>query len=116
MVWEILYTDTYADWFMALADAEQIDVHAMVEVLQARGAYLQRPYADTVKGSKKVKHLRELRIQHKGKPYRVFYAFDPVRRAVLLCGGRKDGAGDKTFYKRMIALAEDEFADYIMTF
>ncbi|WP_366511852.1 type II toxin-antitoxin system RelE/ParE family toxin [uncultured Amphritea sp.] len=56
---------------------------------------LDGPQADTIKGTKKVKNLKELVIQHAGKPYRVFYAFDPKRRAVLLCGGRKDGSKDK---------------------
>lgn len=48
-----------------------------------------------------------------GRPYRVFYAFDPARRAVLLCGGRKDGKADKQFYDRMIPLAERLFLDHI---
>ena len=40
------------------------------------------------------------RIQHKGKPFRVFFAFDPLRQAVMLCGG--DKTGDKHFYETMI--------------
>lgn len=113
MAWEILYTDEYEEWFLGLTDAEQVDVLAMVEVLEMTGTNLGRPYADTLHGSKTVKNLKELIIQHDGKPYRVFYAFDPVRRAVLLCGGRKDGARDKRFYKRMIPLAEREFSAHL---
>ena len=113
MPWEVLVTDEYSDWFLSLTDPEQIDIQAMVDVLEIKGPDLHRPYADTLKGSKKVKNLKELRIQHAGNPYRVFYAFDPHRRAILLCGGRKDGGKDKTFYGRMIPIAENEFKKHI---
>lgn len=113
MKWEILVTDEYERWFLQLSDAEQVDVLAMVEVLEIQGPQLSRPYADTLKGTNKVKNLKELRIQHSGKPYRVFYAFDPQRRAVLLCGGRKDGKNSKQFYERMIPLAENEFLNFL---
>jgi len=113
MNWEILISDEYERWFLTLTESEQIDVQAMVEVLEVKGPNLARPYADTIKGTKKVKNLKELIIQHVGKPYRVFYAFDPKRRAVLLCGGRKDGSKDKLFYKRMVPLAEAEFVHHL---
>lgn len=115
MDWVILVTDDYEEWFFTLNDAEQVDVQAMVDVLEIKGPGLGRPQADTLKGTKALKNLKELRIQHDGKPYRVFYAFDPKRQAVLLCGGRKDGSRDKTFYKRMIPLAEKLFLDYLKT-
>jgi Uncharacterized protein conserved in bacteria len=113
MNWEILVTDVYEEWFLDLTDDEKVDVQAMIDVLEIKGPNLGRPQADTIKGTKKVKNLKELVIQHAGKPYRVFYAFDPKRRAVLLCGGRKDGAKDKQFYKQMVPLAEAEFAEHL---
>lgn len=113
MAWEILITDEYEEWFLGLTYAEQVDVQAMVDVLEIFGPELSRPYADTLHDTSKIKNLKELRIQHEGKPYRVFYAFDPQRRAVLLCGGRKDGAQDKRFYKRMIPIAEREFLAHL---
>ncbi|MBC7672639.1 MAG: type II toxin-antitoxin system RelE/ParE family toxin [Polaromonas sp.] len=48
--------------------------------------------------------MRELRIQHEGRPYRVLYAFNPLRTGVLLIGG--DKTGDDRFYERMIPLAD----------
>lgn len=113
MTWKILVTEEYEKWFLALTDGEQEDVLAMVEVLEMRGPWLSRPYADTLKGTSKVKNLKELIIQHAGNPYRVFYAFDPKRRAVLLCGGRKGGKKGKRFYDRMIPLAENEFLNHL---
>lgn len=113
MSWTILVTETYEQWFLTLSTAEQVDVLAMVDVLEIAGPNLARPYADTLKGTGKVKNLKELRIQHAGKPYRVFYAFDPKRRAILLCGGRKDGKASKRFYNLMIPVAEAEFLAYL---
>lgn len=113
MTWEVRLTDEFEAWFLALSDTEQVDVLAMLDVLEIMGPTLGRPQADTLKGTARVKNLKELRIQHAGKPYRVFYAFDPLRRAVVLCGGRKDGRRDKQFYRRMIKLAEAEFEKYL---
>lgn len=113
MGWTILVTQTYEDWFLGLSEKEQISVLAMVDVLEASGPNLGRPQADTIKGTKIVKNLKELVIQHAGKPYRVFYAFDPNRQGVLLCGGRKDGANEKKFYRQMIAIAETEFSKHL---
>lgn len=113
MDWMILVTDEYEKWFFSLSDAEQVDVQAMVDVLEIKGPNLGRPQADTLKGTKYLKNLKELRISHAGSPYRVFYAFDPKRQALLLCGGRKNGSKDKAFYRKMIPLAEQLFLDYL---
>ena len=48
--------------------------------------------------------MRELRIQHKGDPYRVLYAFDPRRAAILLIGGNK--AGEDRWYERFVPIAD----------
>jgi hypothetical protein len=114
MTWNVIVCDTFKDWFLNLSAAAQRDALAMIEVLESIGPQLNRPYADTIKGSKSIKNLKELRIQHAGKPYRVFYAFDPKRQAIILCGGRKDGSIDKQFYRNMIALAEKEFQCHLI--
>ncbi len=49
--------------------------------------------------------MRELRVQVGGDPYRVFYAFDPRRMAILLIGGNK--AGDDQFYERTVPRADN---------
>ena len=55
--------------------------------------------------------MRELRIQHEGRPYRVFYCFDPRRTAILLIGG--DKTGDDRFYDRMIPIADRLYDDHL---
>lgn len=109
-MWEILTVEIFDEWFLALSNAEQTDVLAAMHLLEIHGPQLKRPYADTLENTN-ISNLKELRIQHQGKPYRVMFAFDPVRRAVLLCGG--DKTGDKRFYKRMIPLAEHEFKKHL---
>ena len=84
---------------------------AAILVLEQFGPALGSPYVDSLKGTEKVKNLKELRVQHKGKPFRVFFAFDPLRQAVMLCGG--DKTGDKQFYKTVIPVAEREFLSYL---
>ena len=56
--------------------------------------------------------MKELRIQSKGKPLRAFFAFDPKRKAVLLCAGNKTG-NEKRFYKLMIPLADKEYETHL---
>jgi hypothetical protein len=55
--------------------------------------------------------LKELRVQHKGEPYRILFAFDPRREALLLLAGNK--AGDKRWYEKMIPLAENLFQKHL---
>ena len=98
-------------WFLALGASEQQDVLAAILVLEQFGPALGRPYVNSLKGTEKVRNLKELRVQHKGKPFRVFFAFDPLRQAVMLCGG--DKTGDKRFYETMIPIAEQEFLKYL---
>lgn len=109
-MWTVVTVDIFDAWFLSLGEAEQVDILAHIRVLELMGPALGRPYVDTLKAST-LPNLKELRIQHRGKPYRVLFVFDPHRQAVLLCGG--DKTGDKRFYKRMIPLAEREFAQYL---
>jgi hypothetical protein len=111
MAWEVVTVECFDDWFLGLNAAEQQDVLAAIFVLEQFGPGLGRPYVDSLKGTDKVKNLKELRVQHKGKPFRLFFAFDPRRQAVMLCGG--DKSGNKHFYEMMISIAEREFLDYL---
>jgi hypothetical protein len=55
--------------------------------------------------------MRELRIQHQGRPVRVFYAFDPRRAAILLIAG--DKTGDDRFYDRMVPIADRLYDEHL---
>lgn len=109
-MWTVIYEQPFEDWFLSLSEAEQIDIFAYINALKNNGPQLGRPYVDTLKGSK-LKNLKELRVQHAGYPYRILFAFDPKRQAVLLCGGNK--TNDKRFYERMIPIAETSYQRYL---
>ncbi len=109
-MFEIEVTDEYEKWFLLLTDAEQVDVLAIVGLLAEKGPTLPFPYSSGITAIKS-KKLRELRIQHKGDPYRVLYAFDPRRAAILLLGGNKTGV--KSWYKENVPKAERLFEEHL---
>lgn len=103
MACEVGYTDDFGEWWGGLNEAEQESVAAVVGLLEMKGATLPYPYSSGVESSRH-SHMRELRIQHAGDPYRVLYAFDPTRMAILLIGGRK--AGNKRWYEEFVPVAD----------
>lgn len=110
-MWNIETTDVFDRWYDQLNDVQRSDVLASLLLLQEKGPHLARPYADTLHGSK-FPNMKELRVQSKGDPLRALYAFDPSRRGVVLCAGNKAG-DEKRFYKKMIALADKEYASHL---
>ncbi len=90
MKWAVEYTDEFEEGWESLSESEQEDISASVQLLEERGPNLGFPHSSGISGSKH-SHMRELRIQHNGNPYRTLYAFDPRRNAVLLIGGNKTG-------------------------
>jgi len=107
---EVEYTDVFERWWRTLTETEQEDVSATVELLEAKGPQLPFPYSSGVNSSKH-SHMRELRIQHQGRPYRVLYAFDPRRVAILLTGG--DKTGKARWYDENIPIADKLYDEHI---
>ena len=93
----------------SLDEAATDAVARVVDMLELQGPVLPFPYSSAIKGSRLA--LRELRVQSHGRPIRVFYAFDPVRQAVLLIGG--DKSNNDRFYETMVPQAERIFARYL---
>jgi hypothetical protein len=57
--------------------------------------------------------MKELRFSWERQVWRVAFAFDPNRSAVLLVGGDKGGVDQKRYYKRLIAIADRRFDEHI---
>jgi hypothetical protein len=112
MSWEVEYTDQFEQWWDGLNDGEQDSVAETVKMLMAEGPVLEFPFSSSIKSSKH-RRMRELRIQHKGRPYRVFYAFDPRRVAILLIGGVK--WGDARWYESMVPVADRLYDEHLRT-
>lgn len=108
--WEVEYTDEFGNWWDGLSADEQESVTASVDLLAIAGPQLGRPHVDTVKSSRH-SNMKELRVQHRGRPIRIFFAFDPRRIGILLIGG--DKTGDKRFYERMIPAADRLYDDHL---
>ncbi len=109
-MWEVEYTDEFGAWWESLSEDVQESIAHDVEVLRTIGPGLGRPQVDSLKGSK-FSNMKELRTQHKGEPYRTFFAFDPRRCAILLIGGNK--TGDRRFYETFIPLAEKLYETHL---
>ena len=103
-------TDHFADWFERLSDDEQVDVGRVVELLVEHGPSLPFPYSSGISGSR-YRQMRELRIQHAGRRYRVLYAFDARRAAILLLGG--DKTGQDRWYEQHVPVADDLCDEYL---
>jgi len=106
----IEYTHEFEEWWNGLDEGEQVDVDAVVGLLETKGTSLPFPYSSGVNGSRH-SHMRELRIQHAGEPYRVLYAFDPVRNAILLLGGNK--TGNKRWYTEFVPKADRLYDEHL---
>ncbi|HWL95373.1 MAG TPA: type II toxin-antitoxin system RelE/ParE family toxin [Phycisphaerae bacterium] len=109
-MWEVEYTDEFEAWWEALAEDVQESLAHDVDVLAQIGPGLGRPRVDTIHGSK-FRNMKELRTQHKGEPYRTFFAFDPRRCAILLIGGCK--TGDDRFYEEYVPWADKLYQEHL---
>jgi hypothetical protein len=110
MSYEVEYTDEFGGWWDGLSEREQDSMAASVGLLEQKGPHLPFPHSSSIRGSR-YSHLRELRVQHEGRPYRVLYAFDPRRVAILLIGG--DKTGDGRWYQRFIPVAEALYDEHL---
>jgi hypothetical protein len=112
MQWIVEYTNEFGQWWLGLDDAERESVSAYVGMLEEQGPRLGYPYSSGVATSRHA-HMRELRVQHHGRPYRVLYAFDPRRIALLLIGG--DKTGDDRWYERFVLIADRLYDVHVLT-
>jgi hypothetical protein len=110
MVWEVEYTDEFFEWWESLSREERVSITGSVSLLEEKGPALSFPQSSGIHGSRH-SHLRELRVQHKGRPYRVLYAFDPRRTAILLIGG--DKTGNDRWYETFVPLADRLYDEHI---
>ncbi|MFZ0695326.1 MAG: type II toxin-antitoxin system RelE/ParE family toxin [Alphaproteobacteria bacterium] len=86
----------------------RIESLAQARVIETFGPTTGRPRVDTLKGSKHA-NMKELRFEADGGVWRVAFAFDPERKAILLVAGDKSGQSERVFYRRLIATADKRF-------
>jgi hypothetical protein len=83
-----------------------------LQLLERVGPRLGRPHVDTLNGSKHA-NMKELRFKAEGGVWRIAFAFDPNREAVVLVGGDKSGGSETRFYKALIKKADDRYDSYL---
>ena len=110
MAYDVEYTDEFRDWWDGLLAEEQNRVAKSVLLLEEEGPALGSPHSSAIRSSRHP-HMRELRIQCRGRPFRVLYAFDPRRMAILLIGG--DKTGDRRWYPRSVPIADDLYDQHL---
>jgi len=112
MDWQVVFHDLFEAEFGLLSVDVQDELLAHAILLRDYGPGLGWPTADTLKGSKH-SNMKELRFRHGGEVWRVAFAFDPLRQAVLLVAGDKAGADQRLFYKRLIEKADARLAQHL---
>jgi hypothetical protein len=112
MQWQVTFCPAFEVEFDALPQAVQDELFAKVLLLETFGPQLGRPHVDTLNGSR-YQNLKELRFQAADGVWRVAFAFDPARQAILLVAGDKSGVGQKQFYRTLISEADERFEQHL---
>ena len=110
MPWVIEFDEDFSAWFEAQDADAQDEIKANLIVLAEHGPALRRPRVGFIAGSQ-YPQMKELVVQYKGDPWRILFAFDPERHAVLLVGG--DKTGDRRWYKINIPIADARFKKHL---
>lgn len=112
MTWTVRFHDAFEGEFDELHEDVQNEILSLMGLLKEFGPRLGRPRVDTLKGSAHA-NMKELRFDAADGVWRVAFAFDPKRQAILLVAGDKSGGSEKRFYQRLIAKANIRFDEHL---
>lgn len=110
--WKVEFHDGFKSEIIDLPADVRVELLAHLVLLREKGFRLGRPEVDTLEGSKHA-NMKELRVKVLKMQWRFAFAFDPERKAVVLCGGSKSGVSQKLFYKRLIDLADKRYDEHL---
>ena len=110
--WKVQFHKDFEPEFDKLHIEVQKKAYALMIALEAHGPEMRRPHVGVLKGSN-YKNMKELRFEAQSGVWRVAFAFDPDRQAVLLVAGDKSGGSESRFYKRLIKKADERFARHL---
>jgi hypothetical protein len=111
--WAVEIAGEFEPEFDAVRADVQTEILALARLLQQFGPRLGRPRVDTLKGSSYA-NMKELRFAAADGEWRVAFAFDIKRRAVLLVAGDKSGGSEKRFYRELIRKADERFDAHLV--
>ena len=108
MSWTVNIHPEFLSEIRTFEGSVKVELFAKLKLLEEFGPKLGRPHVDTLDGSKHA-NMKELRFTAAQGVWRIAFAFDPTREAVLLVGGDKSGGSQKRFYKSLITKADRRF-------
>ena len=106
--WSVDFHDEFVPEFRNLHRQVQDEVYAVAHLLKQFGPLLGRPRVDTLNGSRHA-NMKEMRFGAADGEWRLAFAFDPMRNAVLLVAGDKSGTSTRRFYRALIRKADERF-------
>ena len=112
MRWTVEIGDEFAPEFDDLHEDVRTEILALTRLLQQFGPQLGRPHVDTLNGSHHA-NMKELRFSAAGGEWRVAFAFDSKRKAILVVAGDKSGVREKWFYRELIRKADERFEAHL---
>jgi hypothetical protein len=107
-IWVVEIGEEFEPEFFELHEDARTEILALTRLLQQFGPHLGRPRVVTLDGSRHA-NMKELRFSAADGEWRVAFAFDPKRKAILLIAGDKSGGSEKRFYKQLIVKADQRF-------
>ena len=110
--WAVEFHDEFAAEVRQLPQTVREKLKAAATILSEDGPLLGRPQADSLKGSRHA-NMKELRFDADGGVWRVAYAFDPERKAILLAGGDKRASAQIRFYRNLIRMADERYDQHL---
>ena len=112
MSWSASFHPKFGPEVIELSRAVRVELVASLALLRGYGPALGRPDVDTLNGSRYA-NMKEIRFRADEGVWRVAFAFDPRRNAVLLCAGDKSGVSESKFYKRLIDKADMRYKEHL---
>jgi hypothetical protein len=112
MTWIVQFEEDFELELDTFPSDVQDSLFAKATLLEEFRPELGRPHADTLQGSK-YPNMKELRFKAADGVWRVAFAFDPLRRAILLVAGDKSGMSQTRFYKQLINTADRRFNNHL---
>ena len=112
MPWDVGFVEEFKAEFDTFSEAVQDELLLNARLLETYGPRLSRPHVDTLNGSDYA-NMKELRFRADDGVWRVAFAFDPERKAVLLVAGDKSGTNERRFYRQLIDKADQRYAEHL---
>ena len=112
MTWNVILHPDFHKEVKKLDKETRQRLAARAKLLGEFGSNLGRPHVDTLEGSN-YSNMKELRFNSNNGVWRVAFAFDPERQAILLVAGDKSGVSQKNFYRKLIQKADERFTQWL---